>query len=99
MMKRVASFDAAARPGQGKRWNMIGYSRAALISLALAGLIAVTPAFSQVQTGGAPQPDDRASAYYNFAMGHLYAELAGTYGNRGEYVNKAIDFYRQALKI
>jgi tetratricopeptide (TPR) repeat protein len=32
-------------------------------------------------------------------MGHLYGELAGAYGNRGEYVNKAIDFYRQAMKI
>ncbi|HZL56443.1 MAG TPA: tetratricopeptide repeat protein [Bryobacteraceae bacterium] len=31
-------------------------------------------------------------------MAHLYGELAGAYGNRGEYVNKAIDFYRQAMK-
>ena len=32
-------------------------------------------------------------------MGHLYAELAGAYGNRAEYVNKAIEHYRQALKL
>ncbi|MGA3078506.1 MAG: tetratricopeptide repeat protein [Bryobacteraceae bacterium] len=32
-------------------------------------------------------------------MGHLYAELAGVYGNRSEYVGKAIDFYKQALKL
>src|SRR5262249_9057851 len=38
-------------------------------------------------------------AYYNFAMGHLYAEMAGAYGNRSEWVNKAIDHYRQALKL
>ena len=31
-------------------------------------------------------------------MGHLYAELAGAYGNRGEYLNKAIDNYRDAMK-
>lgn len=31
-------------------------------------------------------------------MAHLYAELASAYGNRGEYVNKAIDLYRQAMK-
>lgn len=31
-------------------------------------------------------------------MGHLYAELAGAYGNRGEYLNKAIDNYREAMK-
>ncbi len=31
-------------------------------------------------------------------MAHLYAEMAGAYGNRGEYVNKAIDYYKLALK-
>ena len=45
------------------------------------------------------QPVDKAAAYYNFSMGHLYAELAGVYGNRSEYVTKAIDFYKQALKL
>jgi tetratricopeptide (TPR) repeat protein len=47
----------------------------------------------------ASQPVDKAAAYYNFSMGHLYAELAGVYGNRSEYVVKAIDFYKQALKL
>ncbi len=42
---------------------------------------------------------DKAAAYYNFSMGHLYAELAGVYGNRNEYVSKAIDHYKQALKL
>jgi tetratricopeptide (TPR) repeat protein len=53
------------------------------------------------QTTAAPDKAsaDKAAAYYNFAMGHLYAELAGAYGNRSEYVNKSIDFYRQALKL
>jgi tetratricopeptide (TPR) repeat protein len=41
---------------------------------------------------------DASSAYYDFAMAHLYAEMAGAYGNRGEYVNKAIDFYKQAMR-
>jgi len=54
--------------------------------------------FGQTSNSGAPA-SDKASAYYNFAMGHLYAELAGVYGNRGEYVNKAIDHYKQALKL
>src|SRR5437868_5548359 len=40
----------------------------------------------------------KASAYYHFAIGHLYEELAGAYGNRSDYVNKAIDAYRQAMK-
>ena len=42
---------------------------------------------------------DKAAAYYNFAMGHLYAELAGAFGNRSDYTNKAIEHYRQAMKL
>ena len=40
----------------------------------------------------------KESAYYHFALGHLYEELAGAYGNRSEYVNKAIDNYRLTMK-
>jgi len=61
----------------------------------MACLFAV-PAFAQAPP--AAQQPDRASAYYDFAMAHLYAEMAGAYGNRGEYVNKAIDFYKLAIK-
>jgi tetratricopeptide (TPR) repeat protein len=43
-------------------------------------------------------PVDRGAAYYHYSMGHLYAELAGSYGNRSEYYNQAIDHYRQAMK-
>jgi len=43
--------------------------------------------------------DSRADAYYNYAMGHLYSELAGAFGNRSEYVNKAIDHYKDAIKF
>ena len=89
---------------------MIGKSGAMLLSLGLLYFVAVTPVPLRAQaapaqaaagqTGAqAGAQDDRSSSYFNFAMAHLYGELAGTYGNRGEYVNKAIDFYRQALKI
>src|SRR6202046_2234997 len=74
---------------------MIGHSRAAFLSFGLACFLVVTPALSQAPP---TPPDDRASAYYDFAMAHLYGELAGAYGNRGEYVNKAIDMYRAAIK-
>ncbi len=40
----------------------------------------------------------KAAAYYHFAVGHLYEDLAGTYGNRSDYANKAIDNYRLAMK-
>ena len=42
---------------------------------------------------------DRAEAYYNFAMGHLYAEMASAYGGRNaDYLNKAIVHYKAAIK-
>src|SRR5579863_398581 len=69
----------------------------ALLSFGLACILAVTPGLAQTPAA-ASQPGDHSAAYYDFAMAHLYDELAGAYGNRGEYVNKAIDFYRQAMK-
>ena len=41
---------------------------------------------------------DKAAAYYNYSLGHLYAELAATYGNRGDYLSKAIVHYKAAIK-
>src|SRR5262245_3238171 len=61
-------------------------------------LMTCVPAHSQTAT--APRSSsERSQAYYNFAMGHLYAELAGAYGNKGDYFNKAIEHYKQALKF
>ncbi len=40
----------------------------------------------------------KADAYYNFSMAHLYSELAAQFGNRAEYLQKAIEFYRAAVK-
>ncbi len=42
--------------------------------------------------------DQKASAYFNYAMGHMYAELAGAYGYRSDYVSRAIEHYRAALE-
>lgn len=41
---------------------------------------------------------DKSSAYYNYAMGHLYADLGLSGGNKAEFLNKAIDHYKKALK-
>jgi tetratricopeptide (TPR) repeat protein len=47
----------------------------------------------------APTPTNlKADAYYHYALGHLYAELGAAAGNRGDYFDKAIDNYRQAMK-
>lgn len=69
------------------------------LTLALAIAIPVT-GFGAVQSQGASPSAEtvKASAYYHYSMGHLYEELAGAYGNRGDYINKAIENYRQAMK-
>ena len=64
--------------------------------LALAS--AVSPAFAQT-TPTPTASDTRAEAYFNFSMGHLYAELAGQYGNRGDYLTKAIDHSVHLVEI
>jgi len=81
--------------------NMTGYPRFARFSLSFALAATLTPAFAQTNAArpAADPAADRSSSYYNFALAHLYAELAGAYGNRGEYVNKAIDAYKQAIKL
>ncbi len=40
----------------------------------------------------------KAAAYYHYSLGHLYAEMAASYGNRGDYINKAIENFRLAMK-
>src|SRR5579871_4978368 len=57
-----------------------------------------TQAFGQNTSTANSQSGDKAAAYYNYALGHLYAELAAQYNNRSEYFNKAVDSYRAALK-
>jgi hypothetical protein len=93
---------------QGRQIDMMRYARVAVSFLGFAGVCATLPAFGQTSSAAQNPPaqnpttksaDDKSNAYYTFAMAHLYAELAGAYGNRGEYVNKAIDFYKQAMKL
>ncbi len=50
------------------------------------------------QAAAPAKTSNRAAAYYHFALGHLYSELAGAYGSKSDYLNKAIENYRLALK-
>ena len=68
-------------------------------TLTLAGLTVAAATYGQGAPGAKPKrPDNRSASYYNYAMGHLYADLAQAYGNRAEYLNKAIEFFKTALK-
>ena len=74
---------------------MIRLAKAFLIAVSL-GAVAFAQAASPQSQNSAP-PDNRASAYYNFAMGRVYAELAQADGNK-DFIDKAIQHYREALK-
>jgi tetratricopeptide (TPR) repeat protein len=73
-------------------------------ALSVAKDAAQTPVNKSANGGSTlPQPSKQASspkaaAYYHYSLGHLYEELAGSSGNRSDYVNKAIDNYRLAMK-
>ncbi len=76
-----------------------------MIRSAKALLLAVSLCFACLAQSPKPQtanpataPDDKAGAYYHFAMGRLYALLAGAEGSK-EDVAKSIDHYQQALKL
>ena len=73
-----------------------------MFRLAKAFLIA-TACVAFAQTPEAPanagsSNDNKAGAYYHFAMGRLYEGLAELEGNRNDYLPKAIQHYQAALK-
>jgi tetratricopeptide (TPR) repeat protein len=73
---------------------MIRSVKALLIAVSLGCLV-----FGQTPAETPKPPDNKAGAYYNFAMGRVYAELAQAYGNRPDYLTKAIQHYQEALKL
>ncbi len=79
------------------------WSSPALVAICISG----SAAWSQTADDPKPQEQrevehssatDRSSAYYNFSMGHMYGDMAQAY-NRPDYITKAIEFYKQALKL
>ena len=56
-------------------------------------------AFAQAPAETAKVPEGKAGAYYHFAMGRVYAELAQATGNKPDYLSKAIQHYQEALKL
>lgn len=72
-----------------------------MLNLQKLAILFLSAALGVAQRSAPPstqEPDNKAAAYYHFAMGHLYAELAGMYGNRSEYVDKAIEHYKAAIQ-
>ena len=61
-------------------------------------LFATSAVTMPAQVQAVAKKTDKSAAYYHYSLGHLYAELAGAYANRTDYVTKAIDNYRLAMK-
>src|SRR5215471_7859513 len=62
-------------------------------------LFAQNPQSQPVASQPAEKETDKAGAYYNFAMGRLYAQMAASEGNKNDYINKSIQHYREALRL
>src|SRR5437588_9903272 len=86
--------------------NRIFYSALVLSFLAAAAAAqskpsspAEKPADSKAAQSGAQSPRkvDRASAYYHYALAHMYEEQITIYG-RSELANKAMEEYRLAIE-
>ena len=68
------------------------------LAMFLAGGIAASGQTQNGATGGADKVD-RATAYYHYALAHMYAEMATTSGSRNrEYEDKSIENYKAAVK-
>src|SRR5215472_4240434 len=87
--------------GRKKEHSMIRSAKALLYVVPMGCLMyAQTPQARPTETPAPAAADqNKAGAYYNFAMGRLYAELAASEGNKNDYVNKAILHYKEALKL
>lgn len=69
----------------------------AVLRVAVVGLSA-TYVFAQTRPPATAPKVDRASAYYHYTLAHMYAEQAGMFGNRSDFVAKAIDNFKEAIK-
>lgn len=87
-INELAAWFAA--PGKG--------SMAKAVLFAVFGSACLWGQAQPAANGPAGTPVDHASAYYHYALAHMYAEMAGTYRNRADYVNSAIENYKEAIK-
>lgn len=74
---------------------MIRSAKALLLVVSLGSLCFAQTPPAQTANNNAP---DKSGAYYHFAMGRLYAELAEADGSKTD-ITKAIEHYQEALKL
>jgi tetratricopeptide (TPR) repeat protein len=98
LYNKKVTFDPGGTLLGGEKVNipMIRSAKALLLVVSLGSLCFGQN--SRPQSATTPAPDNKAGAYYHFAMGRLYAELGQAEGNR-EDITKAIQNYQEALKL
>ena len=74
------------------------FPSAPVCAACLCAVFLSAPASAQPAPAQPAETSDKATAYYHFTLAHLYAEMAAAYGNRGEYLTKAIESYKAAMK-
>ena len=76
---------------------MIRSAKAFVLAGALTAVSFAQNAPASNQSSASPADSSRSAAYYNFAMGRLYALMAQAEGNQ-EQAAKAIQYFKEALK-
>ncbi len=71
------------------------FKRSALSAIVLLAGVPLLPA---AEDASAAKPIDRGEAYYHYALGHLYHQLARQFA-RPEYIDRAVEEYKAALEI
>src|SRR5206468_4699501 len=67
-----------------------------LLATAVSSVAQAPASDSKPPTTPSPRKQDKAGAYYHYALAHMYEEQVAVYG-RSELANKAIEEYRIAL--
>lgn len=45
-----------------------------------------------------PAKTDKSAAYFNYSMAHIFADLSAASGNKAEYLNPAIEYFKAAIQ-
>src|SRR5260370_39465148 len=105
-MSKKGLDSAGTAAGGRKRVVLMNNPEKSLVVALCLSVFCPGLAFSQPAVPAAPAQSatdtksaEKAAAYYNFAMGHLYSELAGALGHRPDYTKKATDHHQQAMKL
>jgi tetratricopeptide (TPR) repeat protein len=69
------------------------------IAILSAGLLSgAGQGLAQDRPSSTKNTPSKGDAYFNYSMAHIYAELAAAFGNRSEYLNQAIEYYKAAIQ-